>query len=279
LEWDGGKRIDHWLPLHCAAPNKTIVRAYSRRWMISAVARIMDPGCKVDTTLIMQGAQGVKKSTAFGTLCGPAWFSDTAVDLRDKDALQALQGIWVYEFAELDAVKRSEATATKAFLSSCEDRFRPAYGRNMVKYPRQCVIVGTTNETNFLRDATGSRRFWPVQVGAIDIDGLKANRDQLWAEAVAAYRAGEQWWLTDDEEKRRERSAHLFTEEDAWTEPIVEWLHRTQLDEVTTLQVWTDGLGKRKGDISQVSRKRIVAILRDLGFEKRHTKAGNIYRR
>lgn len=279
LEWDGGKRIDHWLPVYCASPNKTIVRAYSRRWMISAVARIMRPGCKVDTTLILQGLQGARKSTAFETLCSAAWFSDTAVDLRDKDALQALQGIWVYEFAELDSVRRSEATSVKAFLSSRADRFRPSYGRNMIRYDRQCVIVGTTNETNFLRDATGSRRFWPVQVGAIDIDGLEADRDQLWAEAVAAYNAGEQWWLTEDEEKRREASAYLFTEADAWEEPIAEWLGRIGHVQVSTLQVWTDGLGKRKGDLTAVSRKRLVRILEAQGFKRKHTRTGKVYER
>ncbi len=131
----------------------------------------------------------------------------------------------------------------------------------------------------FLRDATGSRRFWPVQVGAIDIDGLEADRDQLWAEAVAAYNAGEQWWLTEDEEKRREASAYLFTEADAWEEPIAEWLGRIGHVQVSTLQVWTDGLGKRKGDLTAVSRKRLVRILEAQGFKRKHTRTGKVYER
>lgn len=277
LAWDGSPRIDDWLSEYCYAPDKTIVRAYSRRWMISAVARVMSPGCKVDTTLIIQGDQGVKKSTAFEVLASPAWFSDTGLNLRDKDAMQTIRGVWIYEFAELDAVRRTDQTAVKAFLSSRVDRFRPSYGRNVVRYHRQCVIVGTTNELGFLRDSTGSRRFWPVQVGDVDIEGLAAVRDQLWAEAVAAYKAGEQWWLTEDEEERRKRSEYLFVEEDAWTEAIALWLRKQPEEKVSTHDVWIGAMEKRPGDLTQTHRKRLVGVLEALGCTKRRLSAGMVY--
>lgn len=277
LEWDGTPRVDDWLSEYCGAPDKTIVRAYSRRWMISAVARVMRPGCKVDTTLIIQGAQGAKKSTAFEILSGSDWFSDTGVNLRDKDAMQVIRGVWVYEFAELDAVRRAEQTAVKAFLSSRVDRFRPSFGRNVIRSERQCVIVGTTNELGFLRDSTGSRRFWPVQAGRVDAEGLAEVKDQMWAEALAAFKDGEQWWLTEDEERRRVSSEYLFVEEDAWTEAIAAWLRKQPESTVSALEVWTNGLDKRPGDLTQSHRKRVLAVLGALGCTWKHTRTGNVY--
>mgnify|MGYP003635562244 CR=1 FL=1 len=277
LEWDSEQRIDRWLCQYCFAPDKTIVRAYSRRWLISAVARVMRPGCKVDTTLIIQGDQGVKKSTAFEVLASPSWFSDTQLNLRDKDAMQTIRGVWIYEFAELDSVRRTDQTAVKAFLSSRVDRFRPSYGRNVVRYERQCVIVGTTNELDFLRDSTGSRRYWPVQVGTVDIEGLTLVRDQLWAEAVAAYMAGEQWWLTHEEEERRKRSEYLFVEEDAWTEAVALWLRSCGEVRVTTHELWVGAMQKRPGDLTQMHRKRLVKVLEVLGCSKRRGSGGLIF--
>lgn len=277
LKWDGLERLDGWLSDFCGAPKKKIIRAYSRRWMISAVARVMQPGCKVDTTLIIQGDQGIGKSTAFAILSGGVWFSDTAVNLKDKDAMAALQGVWIYEFAELDTVRRVEQTAVKAFLTSRVDRFRPSYGRNFIRAERQCVIVGTTNDLGFLRDRTGSRRFWPVQVGQVDIEALTRVRDQLWAEALAAYKSGEQWHLTEDEEERRKASEHLFVEEDAWTEAIEAWLRKQPDARVSSLSVWTEGLGKRGGDLTQSHRRRVIDVLLKLGCEKVHTRKGNVY--
>jgi putative DNA primase/helicase len=277
LEWDGVERVDRWLSLYCGAPDKTIVRAYSRRWMISAVARVMQPGCKVDTTLIIQGIQGALKSTAFEVLASVPWFSDTGVDLRNKDAMQVIRGVWVYEFAELDAVRRSDQTAVKAFLTSKVDRFRPSHARHVIRSERQCVIVGTTNELGFLRDSTGSRRFWPVQVGTVDIEGLRDVRDQLWAEAVAAFDAGEQWWLTEEEEERRVRSEYLFVEEDAWTEAIVLWLCKQPEPRVSVHDVWIGAMEKRPGDLTQSHRKRVMGVLMAIGCTKKRRSSGMVY--
>ncbi len=277
VKWDGQPRIDRWLVDYCQSPDKRIVCAYARRFLISAVARVFDPGCKVDTTLILQGDQGAKKSTALRALASPRWFSDSAVDLRSKDAMQVMTGVWIYEFAEMDAIRRQDFSVTKAFLTSRVDRYRPAFGRHVVSHARQGIIAGTTNDEQALpADPSGSRRYWPVQVGSVDAEGLLGARDQLWAEAVAAYRDGEQWWLTDDEERRRVKSEDLFCEVDAWQDVIEAWCVGKL--ELTTAGVWVGALEKRPGDLNQGSKLRIARILRGLDYRpERHRTRGRFW--
>lgn len=278
IEWDGVERINTWLIDYCKSPDRKIVRAYSKRWMISAVARVMVPGCKVDTTLILRGEQGAGKSTTFAALCAaPEWFTDSSIDLRNKDAMAALQGVWIYEFPELSSFKRSDTNTTKAFLSSRVDRFRPSFGRNMVSHQRQCVIVGSTNQEKFMVDPTGSRRIWGVGSGDCDVKGLIEVRDQLWAEAVHLFNAGEQWWLTDAEEVRRKKSEHLFTEEDHLLGHVAQWLvsrnaRKTSVTEIEAAPVHM--LGVR---LNANTRNRVVDILKILGYIKKRTTKGRYW--
>ena len=268
LEWDGQPRAHGWLTSHAGAPNKTIVQAYAKRWLISAVARIFNPGCKVDTCLVLQGAQGAKKSTLLRVMAGEEWFSDTPIDVGSKDAMAALHGVWIYEFAEMEAVKRGKAaTATKAFLTSPTDKYRASYARHVTAHPRSCVIAGTTNDAAALpADDTGSRRYWPVEITRVDVEALKLDRDQLWAEAVELYRSGEQWWLTDDEERRRIKSESIFVEQDAWLESVQNYLEgRVQ---VTVPGIWVDGMAMKAGQMTQTSHRRIYRIMGDLGWVK-----------
>jgi predicted P-loop ATPase len=206
LVWDGTPRLDHWLVDCLGAPARDYSRLAGRMFLIGMVARVMRPGCKMDYALILQGAQGAGKSTAFRALAEP-WFADTVFKIGDKDALMSVQGVWLYELSELDALSKSEHTAAKAFISSQEDRFRPPYGTRMQKVPRRVVMCGTTNADQFLSDATGDRRYWPIHVRDIDVDALRAMRDQLFAEAVHAFSAGEHWFPT------REQEADLFVPE------------------------------------------------------------------
>lgn len=210
LQWDGTERLAHWLVDVTGAPDTSYTRAVGRMFLLGMVARVMRPGCKMDYCLVLQGRQGAGKSSVFRAL-GDPWFSDTPIRIGDKDALMAVQGVWLYEFSELDSLAKSEETAIKAFISSQRDRFRPPYGSRMVDVERRVVLCGTTNSEEFLRDATGGRRFWPVPVAEIRLDLLQAMREQLFAEAVAQFDAGARWHPTRDEE------AELFRpEQDRW---------------------------------------------------------------
>jgi predicted P-loop ATPase len=154
----------------------------------------MIPGCKNDCALILEGPQGLKKSTALRVL-GEPWFTDDIADIGSKDAQLQIRGAWIIEWSDLDAMSRVDISKVKAFMSRAIDRFRPPYGHRLVELPRESVFAGTTNSDSYLRDVTGARRFWPVRCGVIDIDSLKQDRDQLWAEAVVRFRDGASWWL------------------------------------------------------------------------------------
>ena len=200
-------------------------RAIGSRWMISAVARIMQPGAKVDHMLILEGPQGTKKSSALKMLAGADWFTDELAEIGSKDAAQQMRGIWIIEIAELDAISRAEVSRIKAFLSRTTDRYRPPYERYVVEVPRQCVFAGSVNPDTYLRDETGNRRFWPVRCGNINLDALSRDRDQLWAEAVARYRDGTIWWLNEAEliaDAKIEQDQRY--QADAWDARIDRWL-------------------------------------------------------
>ncbi len=203
LAWDGTPRVDAVASAILGA-HEPLAAKMVRRWFLSAVARAMRPGCKVDTALVLVGPQGARKSTFYQVLAGE-WFTDTHVDLSSKDAFLQLAGAWVVEWGEIERVTgRRGADEIKSFMSSRVDRFRPPYGRALVEVPRTCVVVGSTNQSTFLDDETGSRRFWCVRVpGGVEIEQLRAWRDQLWAEARAAFEAGEPWWLDAEEERSR----------------------------------------------------------------------------
>jgi predicted P-loop ATPase len=198
LIWDQIPRLDTWIIVHAGAADTPINRAMSGKFLISAVARAMQQGCKVDTVPILEGPQGKKKSSALRILAGP-YFTDHLPDLTNKDAMIQLQGKWIVEIAELAAMEKAAPTRIKSFITSQVDRFRPPHGRRAQDFPRQSVFVGTVNpEGGYLRDPTGARRFWPIECRQpFDLVALEKERDQLWAEAVARYKAGEHWWLDD----------------------------------------------------------------------------------
>jgi len=174
---------------------------------------------------VLEGPQGARKSTALKILAGEDWFTDELPDLGSKDAAMHMQGVWIIEIAELDAIGKAEVSRIKAFLTRTTDRFRPPYGRYTIEVPRQCVFAGTVNPDTYLRDETGNRRFWPVRCGTIDIDALARDRDQLWAEAVARFRGGAIWWLDTPAlvaAAKAEQDKRYQT--DAWDQLIEHWL-------------------------------------------------------
>lgn len=235
LIWDGVSRIEDLIGTVIPTPRTLLSRVVLRKWFVAAVARVMRPGCKADCVLIFVGPQGLGKSRFFAVLVGGSWFSDSVIDVHNKDAYMVLRHVWVLEWAELESMLRARAApAVKAFVSSDTDIYRPPYGRGTVKVPRHSLIVGTTNDDEFLTDPTGNRRYWPIPIlGEIDISALGGMRDQLWAEAAALYAAGEIHWLTNEEEAQL-REVHARHEwHDPWEEPIRQYLdkHHGPLDE------------------------------------------------
>jgi putative DNA primase/helicase len=268
LEWDGEKRLGRLAIDYLGAEDSELHSEIGIRWMISAVARAMSPGCKVDTCVILVGAQGIYKSTAFRVLAGKEWFSDTPVPMGKKDALEQIQGVWVYELAELDSVRRAEANSVKAFISALVDRFRPSYGRNAEEFPRQVVFVGSTNEREFLTDATGSRRFWVLEVKRIDIGCIRRDREQLWAEAANMYRDGERWWLDSTSEKALIEASDRFQQSDSWADIIADWLENRH-GFVTSTDILEKALGfEDTSKHTRPAQMRVASIMSALGWVK-----------
>jgi hypothetical protein len=193
LMWDDVPRIDRWLTAYLGVEESEYSNEVGLRWMLGAVERIRNPGCEFHEMLILEGGQGVGKSSALAALAvRKQWFTDTVpMASGDRMFMEAIAGKWIVECSELAGMKRSEVETVKALLSRSVDSARMAFGRMPEDRPRQCLIVGSTNEVHYLRDQTGNRRFWPVQVGSIDLDKLRADVDQLWAEAAHRQAAGE----------------------------------------------------------------------------------------
>jgi putative DNA primase/helicase len=276
LAWDGQPRISWFLRDVLRAPETPLYQAMIRRWFVAAVARPLRPGCKVDTMLVLQGAQGARKSTLFRALSSP-WFVDSSMSLDNKDAYMILSQSWLAEWPELDVVSKASREKVKAFLSSPEDCYRAPYARGVIRVLRTQSIVGTTNAEEFLGDPTGSRRFWPIAVGAIDLELATAWRDQLWAEAVAAFDAGERWWLDESEEALRATDAATWEHTDAWGDVLLPWASTKLL--FTTHEALEDGLSLKPKEITRGHEMRVAELLRRAGYAKRRDGSGGRDRR
>ncbi|AZO24788.1 hypothetical protein EJ070_31725 [Mesorhizobium sp. M1E.F.Ca.ET.045.02.1.1] len=222
LAWDRIERLPHLATAYFGAPDSDYARIVGTKFMLGAVARIMSPGSKMDNVVILEGKQGTGKSSAIAMLAGPQWFTDELPDLHTKDAAIQLRGKWIIEVGELSALKRSDVETIKKFMARSTDTYRAPYERTTEDHPRQCVFVATTNDENYLKDQTGNRRFWPLACGTINVDAIRRDRDQLWAEAVARLRAGERWWLEGDETRLAEAAQEDRREIDAWEARIAE---------------------------------------------------------
>jgi len=281
LKWDGVCRLDGWLERYLGAEPGEYASAIGRMFLISMVARVFRPGCKVDYMLVLEGEQGDEKSKACRVLAGLDYFSDNLPSLDHKDSSQHLRGKWLIEIAEMHRFAKAETELLKSFITRQEERYRPSYGRNEVFEPRQCCFIGTTNKTVYLRDETGGRRFWPIRISVIDIEGLKSNRDQLFAEAVHLFRAGSRWWPDRDFEADRikpEQDARF--EEDAWEEPIRDFLNAaTPGMRIRIHELAREALQLEKARIGTTETRRIVAILGKLGWGPARSKYERGWRR
>lgn len=294
--WDGVPRVDTLLIDCLGAEDTPYTRAVTRKTLTAAVARIYRPGIKFDQMLTIQGGQGIGKSSLIAKL-GGGWYSDTFTTMQGKEAYEQVQGVWLLEIGELDSMKKAEITTVKQFITKQSDRFRPAYGRRTVNNPRQCVIFGTTNETQFLRDPTGNRRFWVVDTpnalhrcmlpALADLDDATVR--QVWGEAVEIYKEGEPLYLTGELEAAAQEKQACYEEENpsagvvenylkrllptGWDEMDMyarrQWLETDaegteQRQTVCTLEIWAEALGRNPDRLDRYGSKEVRDIMANL---------------
>lgn len=254
LQWDRVSRIDTWLIDYMHAPDTPFVRAVGRMMLIASVRRVRKPGCKFDYMCVLESGQGKNKSSALATLYGLENFSDQSIlNLSDKELQEATRGRWALEAADLSGIRRGDVETIKAQLSRQTDRARPAYGRAVIDIARQCVMWGTTNDTTYLRDQTGNRRFLPVSVGRIDVAAIARDRDQLWAEASIA----------------EGLDVDIMLPEELWEAARVEQADRTQSDP------WVDELANVAALAARVERANAKLPVPDVPIYELRDVPGN----
>jgi predicted P-loop ATPase len=275
LAWDGKPRLDTWLKRHLSASGpKEYLQVLSRKVLIAMVARIYDPGIKFEHVLILEGTQGIGKSRAVRALASDEWFSDSPMDLLNKDSILTMQATWVMELGELAGLRKADVNALKDFVSRQVDRIRVPYGKRMENFPRQCIFIGTTNNGEYLQDTTGNRRFWPVPVAECFIDNLIAERDQLFAEAKFAYELGEKLWTKDktfNDQAVAEQEARVET--DAWSELLTQFFDTNPSGfEEKFLISWLfelPGAPFVGRQMDRINQYRVGTCLRKMGYKKK----------
>jgi len=267
LQWDGRPRLDTLFIDYLGACDCDYTRAVTRKSFVAAVARVMTPGVKYDTMPVLIGPQGRHKSTILAKM-GGVWFSDSLRTFEGKEAMETIQGTWINEIGEMQAMERSEINAVKAFLSKQVDYFRAAYGRHVTEKPRQCVFFGTTNTRDCLRDITGGRRFWPID---IDVQQrtkdvflhLDDERDQIWAEAYVRWQMGEPLYLSKELEREAAREQESHRERHPWEGPIEAFVAKRipedweDWDLTRRRLFWAGGM---RYDGKLVERRRVSAV-------------------
>ena len=263
LQWDETDRLSYLMSEGFGAQHDAYTQAVGRCWMVSVVARVMRPGCKVDTVPVLEGSQGIGKSSALAIL-GGKWFVEGHESVMTKDFFGVLNGHMLVEISEMHAFTRAEIERIKGIISCQVDRYRKAYGRHTEDHPRHTVLVCTTNRDDWQRDDTGARRFWPVACRHIDLHWIRENRDQLFAEAVHRYKASEAWWDVPDADQRE--AVESRRDADSWESLITEWL--LAREECTTTEILLDCLKIEVGQHDQMRQKRVARIMRALHWRQ-----------
>lgn len=264
LQWDGVERIGSMLVVAFGAPDDDYTVAVSRNFLIGMVARVLDPGCQVDYMPILEGGQGNGKSSALRAL-GGEYFTESTEGVETKDFLQNLRGKMLVEIGELHQFNKADVAKIKQVITNRVDTYRASYGRTAGDYPRQCVFAGTTNRDDWNHDETGARRFWRIQTSRIDVAWITANREQLFAEAVAAYKAGATYWKVPDTEARRLQDA--AREREGWHDAIAQFIATRSW--VTPAEILIDSaIQKPLGDHTRDMIRRVCGVLRLEGWEK-----------
>lgn len=287
-KWDGVPRINGLLGHYLGAKARPDVPGFddllavvSRRWMIAAVARALKYPCKVDTVLVLQGAEGERKSSALAALVPHRrWFSDTTLpDLRNTvEVYTQIKGTWIYEIQEIERwTRRKDVEEVTAFLTQQEEKYRPKYDRSADFQPRMCLFVGTTNKAAFLNQDR-NRRYWPFAVQGCRVEDIERDRDQLWAEAVAAFKAGEPWHLSREQEAVMVASMADYQDEHPWTSAVLRWRKSLPENERTEPFATADalrGIGLPAVAMTPANDQTVSQILRDLGFEAVRPRVGS----
>jgi predicted P-loop ATPase len=255
LAWDGIERAEAIFIDYLGAEDCPYTRAVTRKMLAAACARVFQPGIKFDYMLVLTGEQGAGKGQVL-KLLGGRWYSDSIMTISGKEGLEQLQGVWILEMGELSALKRTSVEHIKQYISKGEDYFRPAYGKHVILFQRQCVIFGTTNDLEFLRDQTGNRRFWPVAVSAAE-DEEKWRKltnsvvDQIWAEAYEIYKKGEELYLKGELEKEAIKRQEYHTETSINEGLIIKYLELLLPEEWEKMNLY-----ERRGYIQTEESKR-----------------------
>jgi putative DNA primase/helicase len=271
LQWDQESRLDLFFEDFFGSAGTLYTRAASRNFWLSLVARAFRPGCQADNMIVLEGPQGIRKSSAL-SIIGGAYFAEMDESVSNYRAFaEQLQGKWLVEIAELDSFNRAEVTRVKSILTNRVDRFRPSYGRHAKDHPRQCIFAGTTNRDDWNRDETGARRFWPISCGEIDLEAIRLHRDQLFAEAVHRYKAGESWWEMPAEETKDEQESRYA--EDPWLEIIKEFL--LGKSSILVNELLLDCLKFNKDRIGKQDQMRVATCLRRMDWVKKKERIGN----
>jgi len=262
LTWDGTERICSSLCTYFGVKDAAYSRAIAKNFWLSMVARVCEPGCKVDNMIVLESEQGARKSSALNII-GGQWYCEAHESVMFKDFFIGLRGKLVVEIGELDSFSRAENTKVKQVITCRSDRYRDPYARTAADHPRQNIFVGTTNDDNYLRDTTGGRRFWPARCTDIRVDELERDREQLFAEAVKLYRDEVTWWKVPKDEA--EKQQEFRRESDVWEEFLKSYLEgRTQ----TTVSEVAESLGFKIADIQKRDEMRIANCLRAVEWKK-----------
>jgi hypothetical protein len=275
LRWDGVPRVDAWLSTYMGVEPSSYAREVGRCVLLAAVARMREPGCKFDQMMILEGSQGVEKSKALRSLvANPTWFSDS-VSLAgdDRRFMEAVAGKWIVEANELAGMNRSDVETLKATLSRQVDRARLAYARLPVDRPRQCILIGTTNANEYLRDSTGNRRFWPVKVGELRLDELARDRDQLWAEAAHRQSAGEEFVMKREVWKEAGEEQEARQARDPYLDALEAALGEFDNGRITVRDAWAL-VGADPGRATQDDNVRLGEAMRALGWRRAKMRFG-----
>lgn len=274
--WDGVPRIKDWMVKYLGVEDGVYHRNVGLKVLVAAIKRLYEPGCKFDYIMVLEGRQGIGKSRAIQILAGE-YYGDIDINLHNKETIEAMRRFWIIEASEMETHRKQESTAMKAFLSRQIDVFRVPYARRAKQFPRQSIFIGSINpehceDIGWLKDTTGNRRYWPVACGAINIEALRAVRNQLWAEALKHYRSGTPIYFEDtklEEAAVGEQMKRMGA--DAWYERIVDWLENgfgKDKKVVTVSHLYCDCLGGRFASITRLEQRRLSDIMRSMGWEK-----------